>query len=185
MNSERGFTLIEAMASGILSAVIAGGILSVAFMTRDQVNEGSAYEKLKSVRSAVSEQIRASARIAYGAMKSDEDASTVNTPLGLANPVFANLSEIRFYDRDFFLVKGYRLDTRYLLEGYPVPGAPNTLAYKPFLIGEDTVIIDPVNSRFTILSNRQGITSNLKLKLNVGGVDYVRPSDSEFVLCRN
>lgn len=183
MKSQSGFTLIEVMASGILSTVIAGAILSILHLTNDQIKDGTSYLRLEERQGIAAEQIRKTARHAKGVMKSWEDLAQVT-----ANPAAqpsGHLSEIRFFNDDNCFTTGYKIESGYLWEA-DAKGC-NILAYRPFTIGADTVFVDPdpAVSYFEFLHNRGAIISHLRVILRVDTTTYVRPNDSEFVLCRN
>src|SRR3954471_22518948 len=93
MNSQAGFTLIEALITGVLSTIVAGGILSALYMTNTQIQDGSAALRLSQLQSVVSDQIHRSARLSAGAKDSTETGTLTLNALakaGLDQILFCN-----------------------------------------------------------------------------------------------
>jgi type II secretory pathway pseudopilin PulG len=184
MSSQSGFTLIEVLASGIISTVIAGAILSIVYLTNNQIQDGTANLRLEERQRVASEQIQRSARFARGGMMASENLVTVKAQDAGGSPPSGNLQEIIFFDDNWCLVAGYKVGSNYLMEAFPA--SCTALAdYKALTIGDDTVYLDPAQSYFRYFNNRKSIISNLKLTLQTAAGTYSRPNDSEFVLCRN
>jgi type II secretory pathway pseudopilin PulG len=187
MTAQSGFTLIEALATGIISTVLAGAILSLMHLTNDQVKDGAAQIRMEERQRIASEQIRKSAHEAYGAMIASEDSSTVYREDSIFSkryaPLTANLPEIRFFDNNYWLSSGYKLGPNYLMEG--TSAGRYNLTYKAFTIGDDTVFLDSSRSYFRILQGRQGIIANLRLIHKPGVPTDSLPNDSDVVLCLN
>lgn len=188
MSTQAGFTLVEALASGILSTVIAGAILSLMHLTNDQVKQGAVQIRLAESQGIAVEQFRKSIREAYGAMMSGEDSTLVagQDNANVVNPLTVALPEVKLFDENKWITGGYKLGPTYLMEGFPLPDIHHQLlSYKAFTIGDDTVYIDSARSYFRILQGRKGVIANLRYIHQPGAVTDSLPQDSVFVLCRN
>lgn len=180
MSGESGFTLVEALAAGVLSVVIAGAILSIVRMTNDQIDEGGNTVRLETLRTAVSEQLRKTTRNSKGALTVSEDTGAVHSEYEheIVSAQKSGLSNIRFFDRDYGFKGGFRIVGGYLEEALVDPATGDS-SWAPFRVGEDTVFVDPALSTFTIAEGRVGARFDLRL---------TRPADtlihSEFVQCR-
>jgi type II secretory pathway pseudopilin PulG len=176
MSRQSGFTLVEALTASVISTVVAGAILTVLFMTTNQVRDGSALSRLTQQQTVVSEQIRTSARKAWFVKKTTAEGM----PILSTEPADAGRHEVAFADSNGTVFAAYFLDPAktYLQEW--IGGA-----YVPFKVGEDTVFVDYPTSSFGILSQRKGVTFQLGYNRTFGGKNYTFPLLTETVYCRN
>ncbi len=182
MLSQKGFTLVEIMAAGVVSTIVAGALLSVLSITNSLIKESASNQRLGQIQTAVSEQLRNDARIAFGPKASEvEDRSAPFDVNPDDDPIASNLQGIYFCDRDGDCFSGYRINKQNLTleEWHREIGG-----YNPFKVGEDTVHVDTANSRFAVLAGRKGVTFQIACRIHTDK-DYTFPSIEETVLCRN
>ena len=82
MKRTSGFTLVEAVATGAISVILAGTILSTLKMNSNQLREGTARLRIGQIASTVSDQIRRQARAA--ALVKTAGDHPYNAPAALA-----------------------------------------------------------------------------------------------------
>jgi type II secretory pathway pseudopilin PulG len=188
MTGQNGFTLIEALTTGVLCTVLAGAILSLMNLTNGQVKAGAVQIRLSERQGVAREQIRKMVHEAHGAMMVSEDSTLVadQDKAFIVNPLTTALPEIKLFDDNNWIIGGYKLGPTYLMEGTPdIDIHHQLLSYKAFTIGNDTVYLDSARSYFRILRGRKGIIANLRYIHQPGIATDTLPMDSVFVVCRN
>jgi type II secretory pathway pseudopilin PulG len=178
VNSQQGFTLIEALAGGILSTIVAGAILSALNMTTRQIKESSSNLSLGQIQTVVSEQIRSDARKSFGAKGPGENPTAqFDTPED--DPALTNQNGIVFCDSNGQPFARYQINTSTgNLEEW-IDGS-----YVPFKVGSQTAQLDAANSSFGVLAKRQGITFKLVCRVLTDKY-YTFPAIQETVLGRD
>jgi type II secretory pathway pseudopilin PulG len=184
LNGQSGFTLIEVLAAGLISTIVAGALLSVLYMSTGQIRDGASSLRLSQSQAVVSEQIRTSARKAFGAWSgscpdpgpSDLDAAEALVA-GYAGS--GQLKQVVFCDPLGAILSGYSLETDGRM--YEWVGG----SFRPFRIGADEVMVDYAASNFIILARRRGIIFNIIYRRDAGGESYFFPLIQETVLSRN
>jgi type II secretory pathway pseudopilin PulG len=147
MRTEAGFTLIEALAGGIISTVLAGAMLSLFYLVTGNIKDSAANTRLLRIQTVAGDQIRRIVRRAYGPMLTT-DAGSISTIVD-PNP-HPGLQEVWLYEDPDAEIGAYKISGDNLLER--VNGV-----YTPMRIGSDTVWLDGPNSSFTVLPNRLGV----------------------------
>ncbi len=176
MSNSGGFTLVEVLVTSVLGALFASGILSIVYMTNDQVQEGIASARLAQQRQSVTEQILRSAHSAYGIKTSGDPAGPITG--AFATTGLAGLPEIDLCDAAGIMIAGYKIQDSTLLEW--VGGQ-----FVPYSTGPDTVRVDSLNSSFEILPKRNGMKFQLRIRKSVAGAYYALAPIGQMVLCRN
>lgn len=173
MNRQDGFTLVEAMMAGALSAVLGGSILTVLYLCNDSMEESLAKAKLASQYEVVAETIHRIAREAYTVSGNTEEFRDPSTP-----PNFTNHGWINFYRRDSTLIGGVGVNSSdpYLQER-------TGTGIRKFYIAGDSLYVQYF--RAGILEGRKAVTFRLTLELTQGGKTYTLTSPREVALCRN
>ncbi|GEM_PF-3204240 len=198
MKIQSGFTLIEVLVTGTLASFIGVGVLSIFYMINMQITESTENIKLMQQRLIVADQIRSSARKAYGVKRSKDGtdavgafAGTADKPL-LTTDLKSNGTNV-FFDEKIhnvkFLLKtgltpdimGEYVDANRFLQEWNA----DSLKYKPMLVTGDTIQVDSTQSYFQILPRRRGVISHLVLRrTGADGKVYSLPAIEEVVQCR-
>jgi type II secretory pathway pseudopilin PulG len=185
MKLQRGFTLIETMAVGLLSTIVAGALLTVLYLTNSEIKQGIVHLELVNLQSVVSEQIRKSARTANGVLLTDEAKNEPVFRLDLNT--YSGAKEIRFCNSNGNVFAKYQIhsgDPSYLEEWHT-----GLAKYQPFLVSDDTVYVDGDASVFTILPGRRGVKFTIAHRREEKIMDNIEsfslPPIEETVLCRN
>jgi type II secretory pathway pseudopilin PulG len=185
MNSQSGFTLIEALATGLISTIVAGAILSLLHMSNAQINDGTINLRLARLQGVASDQIRSSTRIAAGVKTAAEDTITDFDHMPVMTAVSSPLKEVRLCQQNGLPFARYRIvdgtPQDYLEEWKETP----VKGYHPFMVGGDTVFVDYANSFFRILPDRRGITFAVQHTRAEDGKSYTFPRIEEVALIRN
>lgn len=176
MRGQSGFTLIEAMVTGILSTMVAGVALALLRMSATQVREGSATLSLAASYSAVSEEIHRIGRIAHMVKTAGDPEGLPPDSLTLG---LLDRTEAVFCNRLGDSLGGFRITSGKLQE---LAGPLHGRFWKDMVVGPDTVYLDSSASRFDVKANRAGLDFRLRL-VNADGDSL--PSVKETVLCRS
>lgn len=186
MKAQSGFTLVEALVSGLLSTLVAGATYSLLHMSSTQMKDGVGKMRLTQISTAVSDEIRYMARLAT-LVKAHSDPMTkddVTYPMDTTTaPDFHH--SVVFCNRGGDTLGGYRFlwtgHLQELVDPTPiVPGGDWDWINMGF--AEDTVYVDSLRSDFSILQHRRGIHFKLYFKNQAG--DSLQ-AVNETVLCRN
>ena len=174
MTIQAGFTLVEVIATGVISAFAGVAILTVLHMSNENILEGRAETKLTQLQAVASEQMRKEARLSFGVIGPGEDATAiVDDDLGLAN-----MHEVRFCNADGSIRAGYDVTTDTLKEW--TPGG-----WKPFKVGADTVFVKSGESFFDYLPKRHGVSIRITYAQRSNGKTFTFPPIADLVRCRN
>jgi type II secretory pathway pseudopilin PulG len=175
MSNESGFTLIETLAAGLVSTIVAGALLTVLYMSTNQIKEGSANVRYIRLQSAVSEEIRANARKSK-TMKRTSELGTASSSLSAAE--WPGLKEIWLFNNDGDTLAAYQVkaDSPHLHEW-------KAGSFQVFQVGSETVDINYANTEFGILPNRQGMT--FRIAHRRAGIPDEYPNRPDTVLKRN
>jgi type II secretory pathway pseudopilin PulG len=181
---QSGFTLIEALAAGLISTIVAGALLTVLSMTNAQIRDGAIRLKTGQMHTVVSDQLRTSAYNAYGVKAAGED---LTDPLTL--PVYAggvaNTQTIIFCNKAGIPFARYNINTvsNYLEEWLEAIPLVRPAGYYPFKVGVDTAFLNGAASSFTLDPGRIGFSLNLLFTSPYS--TYTFPNIIEAIRCRN
>jgi hypothetical protein len=179
---QSGFTLIEAMVTGVLSVMIAGVVLALLRTNNAHLADGLARSRLLELHDALTAEIGRLGRQAW-IVKVDGD------PLGLAPfdttaAVPPDRKSVVFCNRAGDSLGGFRILEEGGLEELVIdPESPPARLWKPLSFGPETVRLDAEASGFDVLTRRRGITYVLSMQSAEGEVS-LQPV-SETVLTRN
>lgn len=170
----RGMTLVEMLAAGVLSVIVAGAFFSVYNMYNNELKETSAYLAMQRQYENVSEQIALCVRAAHKIIPSDEAYhDTCNTLIDTVSLIWCH-----FDTND--IIGGYKIENDELSEWDTVCNG-----WIPFEAGNGTVQIDSTRSWFVLNGCKNKV--ELHLTLQYAGYDtifYLPPRKDAFV-CRN
>jgi type II secretory pathway pseudopilin PulG len=188
MRSEAGFTLIEILVGGVISTVLAGGMLSLFYLVTDNIKESTANSRLLRIQTVAEDQLRRTVRRAYAVKVTQTELSRVSgrvdvSSIAAEDPnTYTGLKVIWLYEAEpdaligaYRITFGNSIDT--LLE-------LRNGVFAPMHIGSDTVWINGTNSSFSILPNRRGVSFDLRYGIQENGNSYVAPVLIDSVLCR-
>lgn len=171
MRNEAGFTLVETVVTGVISAVLAGSVLSMLYLVNAQVKESLAMARLSMHYDVVSEAFHRAAREATTVAGNSE-----TPPLTLLSTPFTGLGSMRFYSEDN-ITGGFWIGNDGILKEW------KDGAFRTFMIGADSVYSPDFH--FAIQTNRASISFRMNLSLTEGGKTYVLTNPREYVKCRN
>jgi hypothetical protein len=191
---QQGFTLIEALVTGIISVIIPSVILTLLNINNSQLSVSSSHIKLNQVYDLVSEDIHRA---------TENAAMAVQGPGGLTscpqNPAITASfpTGVVLCNSNGFFVKGYKVvASEYTNIMKLQERDPADLDWKPFQIGLNEVLLvnpDPqggpnlkVNGYFNIYNGNQGLRFNLLMvnRISPTVIDSL-PVQTESVICRN
>jgi type II secretory pathway pseudopilin PulG len=182
MKAQVGFTLVEILAGGVISTILAGAMLSLFYLVTGNIKENAANARLLRIQTVAEDQLRRTGRKAYGA-KRPAETDLITTLANNDGNAYTNLKEIGLFEDPDALIGAYKIsqngsrDT--LLEWSFATGS-----YIPMIIGSDTVWLDGPNSSFSIFPNRRGIAFDLRYRIQENGNMYSAASLRDSVLCR-
>jgi hypothetical protein len=182
MKGQTGFTLVEALVTGLVSTLAAGVILTVFMMNNNQIREGSDSLRKSQIHDVVSRDIRRKVMISDRVMTLEEYLAG---PIAPNPPPSAALTS----QRSLVCMSGNTVTCAYRTdgpEGYLKEMDPNALpavTFIPYRIGSDTVWMTAGATGFTLLANRNGVLFDMRVQLVKDG-EYLTPQE-EMVLCRN
>lgn len=177
MRTETGFTLIEVLAGGVISTVLAGAMLSLFYMVTGNVKESAANSRLLRIQTVAEDQIRRDARKAFGAKLSSSEPGLIDVVANDGN-AYSGLKEIWLIEATPDALVG-----AYWIHGDTLKEWKNG-GFVPMIIGPDTVHLDGANSSFSVFPNRQGVGLDLRYKVNEKGILYTAPPFIDSILCR-
>ena len=179
MRTEAGFTLIEILAGGVISTVLAGAMLSLFYLVTGNIKDSTANSRLQRIQTVAEDQIRRIARRAYGAKTSSAEVGDIAIIAANDGNAYTGLKEIWLYETDpgEALIGAYKVSPDALLE--LVNGV-----FVPMRIGSDTVWLDGANSTFSIFPNRAGVAFDMRYKIQENGNTYAAPALIDSILCR-
>lgn len=181
MNIQRGFTLVETLAAGLISTIVGGAVLSILSMTNSQIKESIAYQRIGQMQTLVSEQIRNDARKAFGPKtpgENPDDAFDANPDDDAGDAAFLNGTFL--CQRDGAAFSGYRIENGFLQHS----DTPGLGPWENIEVSGQPIKVAP-GSGFSLLAGRRGITFKIASSVNLGGLDYSFPLIEETILCRN
>jgi hypothetical protein len=156
MMNQSGFTLVEALTTGVLSTIVAGALVSALSMTNSQIREGISETRLGRAQMVVSEQIQQRTRESWGILLNGESINEETHYNELPTPP-ASTNEVILGDKDGNPIAKYRVNAEGYLEEGVHPDGSAEWSYIPFRIGEDTVHIDPATSAFKVADLRKSM----------------------------
>jgi hypothetical protein len=198
MTNQKGFTLIEALVSGVVSLVIPATLIAILTASNRQMGDGASRMRLSQIAGVVSEDIHRaglSATWVYGS------AQTQNDPPDCPEGVESSGDEggFTFCDAKYKVIKAYRiqetLDDRAILKDY-TPGK----GWNPMVFAGDSVKIslDWENYRNDLHYREPGLFGigdqggggawawfNFHFDMEVGGKRVSVPMQMQSVICRN
>jgi len=189
MRTKAGFTLVEILAGGVISTVLAGAMLSLFYLVTGNIKDSAANSRLLRTQTVAEDQLRRAARKAYGVKLSQAEVSKGHGGLGdiatiaADDPVaYTALTEIWLYQADpDGLIGAYKVSAG---------SSQDTLkewvngAFTPMRIGSDTVLLTRAGSSFSVFPNRRGIAFDMRYRIQENGNSYAAPVLVDSVLCR-
>jgi type II secretory pathway pseudopilin PulG len=180
MKTEAGFTLIEILAGGIISTVLAGAMLALFYMVTANIKESEANSRLLRIQTVAQDQLRRTVRSAYGAKLTGEAGSIVDIAGG---------DPITYTDRKEIWL--YETNPEGLIGAYKISPGPSVDTLKelsngdfiPMRIGSDTVILDGGSSSFSLFPNRRGVGFDMRYLIRENGNTYSATQLTDSVLC--
>ncbi len=169
--SQQGFTLIEVLITGVISSIVAGAIITVLYMTNDQIKEGIATEKLIQISTAATEQIRRSARM----------AAIVTCSTAVLN------RDLNFFDSDGNQISGYKINSGGVLQEWVVGVGWKTMVIgsdSAIVVGSDSVTLVSSDSALVVLPDGHGIKMKLRYIHSESGINVDFPPIEDQALCR-
>lgn len=186
MRKEAGFTLIEILAGGVISTVLAGAMLSLFYLVTGNIKDSAANSRLLRIQTVAEDQLRRTVRRAYGAKLLTE----IGTPppageITIIAPNDANAhpnqKEIWLYEDPDALIGAYRITFGHAVDTLLEWVGGNFI---PMHIGSDTVFLDGGISSFSIFPYRLGVAFNIGYQIQENGKSYAAPTLNDSVLCR-
>lgn len=176
---EKGFTLVEVLATGVISTVLAGAILTLVYLGADEMLESQGRQKALAQYVLVQEQICRVARTAYtiratGETYPDVTAGTSSLP-GLRffkkTPAGTQLGAFRVAEDT---------GTVYLREST----TPTALTFKTFMVGADSIPSAFSNTfRQNAARTRAGFQLTVKYQIKGDWREFV--ASPRYVMCRS
>lgn len=177
MRRQAGFTLVEVLATGVISSVLAGVVLTLLYAGSSQVNEMVPRQQVISIYNLVSEQVHWTARRAY-TVRSTNDGPFAVWPPTPAGPRTSQ-DGLVFYDRTGNVIGGYDIapmgSTNYLREW-------KGLSFQPFKVAGDTVFVTP-SLKFGHSNDRRSITFEILIRYVINGTtrEYRTPTETAYL----
>ena len=176
MRPQSGFTLIEVVATAVISTILAGVILTLLHAGSDQAVEILSRQKAMSMYNVVSEQIGWTARQAYWVKQPGDGTACPGTPAG----VYTGLDGLILYDRLCTEIGRYEIAT---VDGRHRLMERRLGVVKPFIVAGDTVFITPFSLDFGHTVSRRAITFALQIQYVVGSEtrEYRTPEETIYL----
>jgi hypothetical protein len=170
----RGLTLVEMLAAGIISTIVAGAFFSIYHMYSSELKETSAYFSMQQQYENVSEQIASCVRAAHNILPMDETYhDTCDTLIDTA-------SSVLFYSGNGRIIGGFMSGGVEFMEYDTISDD-----WIPFVAGNGTVRIDTTRSWFVLPGCRDRMALHLTLQYDkYDTIFYLPPRKDEFI-CRN
>lgn len=193
MRNQSGFTLIEALVSGIISVIIPGVLLTLIKVNNTELSYNSSQLRLTQIANVVSEEIRGTAfRSAYVYSGTEEAAGACPG----ANPVqLFGLTSVIFCGADRQVLKRYRVIQVVDGTGRLEERAAGAAEWTPVVVGSDTVKmhLDPnpyqqkLGGLFGLIAGSRGqfMFFNFHYNMRVGTTQTTLSMQTESVVCRN
>jgi type II secretory pathway pseudopilin PulG len=181
VNLQAGFTLVEALVTGVISAALGGVILTVFLVNGNQIRETTTMLQMSQRYDVASDQIKRTARLAR-LVKTDGDAAA---PIAgpITDPQTGNVYMVIFCGTAGDTLGGYRIGTAYndcCLDEWSAG------AWKHFEVSHNEYIkLNHAGSYFQILDKREGIQFALEVMETVDGSPVSLSTKPERIICRN
>ena len=176
IKNQNGVTLTEALVTGIILAILAGGLLAILQLNATETSEGVLNSRLQMQYENIVEQFSRDARFAKLILAVDEDPALFTTYITDRGP----LDNIRMYDTLDNICSGYDISSGTLME-YDVAG--DTM--KTYIAGNSSVAVAP-GSYFKLFAGRKYLEAKLGVVLSYKDTyKDTLVADTIFISCRN
>lgn len=172
---EYGFTLIEALVSSIILAVIAGGSLTVLMVYTSEIREGVAMSCLQMQYENIAAQVSSLTHRASAVVATSETTWPVPTTW-----VADSTTSIFFKNADGNAIGGLQVSGGNLLEYDILSGT-----WPAYKAGGQTVSVTSGPKPFFMSTTRNNITLTLTIKYTNMGTTYTLSSRGDKFKCRN
>ena len=180
--NKKGFTLVEALVTGIIAVIIALIVYTVFIMHNNELTEGAVHAKLQMLYETTAGAIAQYAHGAHAVIQPGESVHTISS----APPVSPVMS-IRMVDTLGNYIAGFKLEN--ISEGhYILKDSTDNNGWKPFTVGGSAVeCIDTLGktNKFSLPAGRKGVTFNFILYWNQYNKDYILSGREDTYRCRN
>ncbi len=170
-----GFTLVEVVVAGILTAVLAGAGFSLFMMYTNETRKVAANLRMQRQYETLLEEISSKAREATLILSTDENLSSYSSSAPKAT------KEILMY-KGTEVVGGFRFTNNSVEELDTYSGAG--LIWKSFTIDGDQVQVDEAQSKFILSNLRKQIEVDIVLRLTNSKKQYQLTTIKGLYLCR-
>lgn len=192
MKKQAGFTLVEALITGVISLIIPVVVIAVLTVSNTQLAANSTSLKLTQISNAIAEDVHITALKATYVYAWNE--AEAGCPIGTDPVSQLRLSGVVFCDKVGNVIKGFRVVQM------PSPnshlGTMEELiggSWNPILLAEDPVTVtwDPnpyvvkANGLFGIFPKGDFVWHNLRYDMVVAGKRTFLPVQTQSVVCRN
>lgn len=177
-SSNSGFTLVEAVVSGVIATLMAGIMITIMTMNNDGVKDGAVNAKIQSQYEIAIAEIGKYTRSARAVLKTSE-----TYPPGYTLSEVST-SSIMMYDENLSTgagipLKGFRVNNGQLQEWESGTG------WRPFVVGAWPTLSVLDATPFKLSSNRRIVTVTMRVSGTFGGDTAVAPARGEMFVCRN
>lgn len=195
MRNQSGFTLIEAMVSGIISVIIPGVLLTLISVNNTELAYNSSQLRLTQIANVVSEEIRETAFRSTSVYSGTEEAAGLCPVPGAAATQEFGLTSVVFCDANRQVIKRYRVSFFVQGTGQLEERAAGVPEWTPVVVGADTVRmhLDPqpyqpkMGGLFGLITGSKGhfMFFNFHYNMRVGTTQSTLSMQTESVVCRN
>lgn len=176
MRGQRGFTLIEVLATGVIASVLAGSILTMLKLASTQITQETDRSRAARISEIAAEEISRVASRASLVLGDNEADPTVS--------LSSSYRKVRFYGTPFSsgtLIGGYSIRTVAGLGG--VLEEWKNGAFQTFKVGPDSLVITN-GGNFIISPSRGAFSFQFHVQINSIPMDTLS-NIREFVFCHN
>lgn len=177
MTGQRGFTLVEVLATGVIASVLAGSILTIMKLTSTQISQETERSRSARIFDIASEEIHRVARRARTVLgDSETDSDDALSP---------SYRKVRFYTGPVpggTLLGGFNIRT--------VSGVGGVLeewksgAFQTFKVGADSIVITNSGNFIIASATRSAFSFQFHVRINSVPPDTLA-NIREMVFCRN
>lgn len=163
VKAQRGFTLVEVLAAGIISSLLAAVLLTILYLASAHVKQLIPRQRVMTAYNVVSEQIHRMTRQACF-VRAFGEAHAIPLPALGASVSFQD--GLVFYDRSYNIIGGYYFSAsggHHLREWNTA-----TNAWQAFKIAGDSLPVTPGN-KFGHSADRKTVTFEIHLKYFIDG----------------
>lgn len=173
----KGFTLTEVLVTGLLIAVLAGGILAFFGFSAQQARQGSSHSLLQIYAEGVADQVARTTRAAGVVLNqaTGETFANWNTYTGQQNT-----SQVLIYNEAGTVTGGYWLNPSGVLQEFN----PATGVWADYRAGAEAVQY-AAGSAFIVFPGRNSLTLDLRLVRAANGITDTMALKEAYYTCRN